>query len=265
MSAERLMDEHVQLVRRIVYGMAKALPRHVDLDDLVGAGLLGLHQAAATFDPSRGVPFAAYAQQRIRGAVVDSLRTADLASRTFRHRIRAVAHVTDELTVELGRVPTPEEIGTRSGLSQRMVEAAGVDGHQAVVLHLDSVVDDPSYCSALADDAADPAEQLVDAERRALAVDALEALPERLRYVVATTVLADTLYAEVAQTLGVTESRVSQMRSEALELMRGAIDEHLGTGDVAELDDGRRGRRIAAYRRKVAAGARHQRPELRAA
>lgn len=266
MDADDLVAEHVGLPRRVVLDMATGLPRHTDLDDLIGAGMLGLHQAARSFDPGRGVPFSAFARRRIHGAVLDALRGVDVASRTDRHRIRAVTEATDALVVELGRSPTTAELSDRTGMSPKTIDGAHVDGHRATVLHLDSVVEDANASSALADPGLDPAERLVDAERQALAVDALEALPERLRYVVAATVLGNVAHADVAAQLGVTESRISQMLAEGLALMQDAIQAHLdGPASVVELGDGRRDRRIARYRLQVAAGPRHKPSQLRAA
>src|SRR6476660_3245461 len=107
---DQLVREHLPLVQYVVSEVAHRVPSHVSRSDLVSAGMLGLAQAARTFDPSRGIAFDRFASTRIRGALLDELRGRDWASRSVRSRARGLQATQEELTSKLGRTPTPEEI-----------------------------------------------------------------------------------------------------------------------------------------------------------
>jgi RNA polymerase sigma factor for flagellar operon FliA len=113
---DRAVLEHLSLVRAIAVRVHENLPVHVDLDDLVHAGVLGLMEAASKFDPEKAVSFPAYAKHRIKGAILDSLRQLDWASRDLRRRHKQVEALTRDLTVELHRAPTEEEMAERMGV-----------------------------------------------------------------------------------------------------------------------------------------------------
>src|SRR6478736_3149949 len=109
---DNLVRQHLPLVQYVVSEVAHRVPSHVSRSDLVSAGMLGLAQAARSFDPERGIAFDRFASTRIRGALLDELRGRDWASRSVRARARGMQQATDELTNRLGRPPTPEEIAT---------------------------------------------------------------------------------------------------------------------------------------------------------
>jgi RNA polymerase sigma factor for flagellar operon FliA len=254
-SPDELVREHLPLVHHVVADMIARVPRHIPRDELTSAALFGLVQAARAYDRDRGVSFDRYARRRMQGALLDDLRSRDWASRGVRAQARKVRSVTDELTVALGRTPTVTEAGAAVGLSADEVSRLHDDVHRATVLNYDSVFRDSEDCDALSAVDADPGEVILRRERRAYLRDAVAALPERLRVVVVGCFFEERPMLELARELGVTESRVSQMKAEALGLLREGLDAILDTDAQTSLPAaGRVARRKAAYFAAVAAG-----------
>jgi RNA polymerase sigma factor for flagellar operon FliA len=244
---EALVREHLPLVHYAVAEIASRLPRHVGRDDLVSAGMAGLAQAARSFDPDRGIRFDRYASTRIKGALLDELRTADWASRSVRSRSRRVNEATDRLTASLGRSPSSGEVAEAMGVALQEVESLAGDVHRALVLNVEALIGDGTGDDLFPDGAPSPDELVLDHERRAYLVDAVALLPERLRTVVVAYFLEEQPMQEIALTLGVSESRISQMRAEALALLKEGIDSQLEPESVDTEATGRVARRKAAY------------------
>jgi RNA polymerase sigma factor for flagellar operon FliA len=234
--------------------MIARVPGHVQREDLMSAGLLGLVQAAKAFDASRGVSFAGYAATRIRGAIVDELRSLDWASRSVRRRARQVDEARNTLAVSLGRVPSNAEVASALGMGLDELAAHEEDLSRASVMSLDGF-DDTTLGEVLPTGGPTPADVLEQREKIAYLQDAVVELPDRLRLVVQGYFYDDLPMADLAERLGVTESRISQLRAEAVGLLRGAL--------VASLDpqlaekparpDGCVARRKEAYYASVAA------------
>lgn len=250
-----LVQQYLPLVQHAVSSISARVPRHVAWDDLVSAGMLGLAEAARSFDPSRGVPFDGYASTRIRGALLDELRSLDWASRSVRTKARLVEERSNALTVQLGRQPTPAEVAAHLGLEPGDVQRIVDDVNRAVIVHYDAVSatsGDPE--ELLPADGTAPDELLVERERRGYLRDAVVALPERLRLVVEGYFFQERLMQDIADELGVTESRVSQMRAEALVLLRDGMNSQLDPELVRDEDrpNSRVARRKAAYYAAIA-------------
>jgi RNA polymerase sigma factor FliA len=218
--SEELIREHLPLVQYIVSDFSRRLPRSIERDDLVAAGMLGLTQAAVSFDDSRQVSFARYARIRINGAILDDLRSRDFATRSVRSSGRVLDAETQRLTSELGRVPTQSEIAKRVGVSIDELARMRAELDRAVIDTFDTWNDDVAFPST---GSTDPLSVLMGREDQSYVRDAIAALPERLRRVVVGYFIDDRPMLELAEELGVTESRISQMRKEALLLMGEAL------------------------------------------
>ena len=249
---EALVRENLPLVGYIARETASRLPRHLDTDDLAGAGALALVQAAQAFDASLGVPFARFANSRIRGAMIDQMRQRDWATRSLRSRARALATTTETLTVALGRNPTAVELAAASGLTQAEIGEVRGGQDRAALLSLDSFTPTGEGLAAtLRDPAPCPEDALVAAERLGYLRDAVAELPARLRQVVQGYYLDQRPLTELADELDVTQSRVSQLRAEGLEFLREALNRLLESdaraGAGSEAAPGPRARRREAY------------------
>lgn len=252
---EALVHEHLALVHYIVAEVAHRVPSHVSRADLVSAGMLGLAQAARSFDPGRGIAFDRFASTRIRGALLDELRGRDWASRSVRAKARDLQAAHDDLTSRLGRAPTTDEIAEALRVPREIVDKLVEDLHRATVLNYDSLVLEGDAESILMIDESSPEDAILERERKAYLVDALGALPERLRHVVVQYFFEERSMQEIADELGVSESRVSQLRSEALALLRDGINSQLAPEALTPepRPNGRVARRKAAYYAAIAA------------
>jgi RNA polymerase sigma factor for flagellar operon FliA len=249
-----LVRRGLPLVQYLVSDVAARVPRSVHRDDLVSAGMLGLAQAARSWDADRGVTFESFARTRINGAILDELRGRDWASRSVRADSRRHRATVEVLTTELGRTPTSTEVADRLGVDVVALERLEGDVARASVLSFESVFADPDTATAPATPAEGPADELLGRELKAVLGDAVAALPERLRKVVVEYFFDERPMQDIADDLGVTESRISQMRAEALVLLRDGINSQLEPEQVPDLGitHGRVGRRKAAYYAAVA-------------
>src|SRR5690349_14657350 len=136
----KVIEEHLPLVRHIVFQVAVHFPRHVDREELARAGALGLVEAARRYDASRGVPFDRFAAQRIRGAILDAVRAADWAPRSLRTAARSVDTTRQKLANDLGRAPSNAEVAGALGLTASQLASLQDKVHRSVVLALDEYV-----------------------------------------------------------------------------------------------------------------------------
>ncbi len=249
-----LVDEHLPLVQYVVSEIAHRIPSHVSRSDLVSAGMLGLAQAARTYDPDRGIAFDRFASTRIRGALLDELRGRDWASRSVRARARGMAQATEELTARLGRAPQPDEIARAMNLPADQVHKLVDDVHRATVLNYESLVLEGDAESFLAASDESPEQAMMSRERRSYLTDSVAALPDRLRRVVIGYFFEERSMQDLADELGVSESRVSQLRAEALLLLKDGINSQLDPEQLPEeaRPNGRVARRKAAYYASIA-------------
>lgn len=221
-----LCDTYLPLVHHAVASYAYRLPGYVDLDDLTGAAILGLVEAARRFDPSRGVPFEPWALQRIRGAILDAARSADTASRRTRKESREVERAIDTLVARLRRTPTEDEISQELGISRADLSDLRARVYRGLVVSLDDTPhseEGVGFSDMLVDADLPPLETLERRELDAYVRDCVDVLPERLRHIIVAYYFEGVSSTALAQQLGITESRVSQLRSEAVRLLRGAL------------------------------------------
>jgi RNA polymerase sigma factor for flagellar operon FliA len=249
---EVLIRANMPLVGYLVRELLTRVPAHVNRDDLTSAGMTALVCAARGFDAGRGIPFSRFAATRVRGALVDELRGLDWASRSVRSRARRTDIARQELTGGLGRTPTTPELATHLGVAVAEIQSVEEDVQRAVVLSLQG------FATGVADDlvaerTAGPEDLLLHRERIGYLHDAVDALPDRLRTVVTGYFLRDRPMAELATELQVSESRVSQLRGEALSLLKDGMNAQLDPQLVGDRDkDGCVARRRASYFGKVA-------------
>jgi RNA polymerase sigma factor FliA len=255
----KLIEENLPLVKHIVFQVAVHFPRHVDRDDLARAGALGLVEAARRYDESRGVPFDRFAAQRIRGAILDAVRAADWAPRSVRTLARKLESVEQRLATELGRVPGTQEMADALGMTRDELRRLQDRMFRSVVLALEhEVTDDTDEDLTLVDVLRDrgqvePLEELESRELHAYLRDAVNLLPERQRLVVVGYFLEGRTSQDLARFLGVTESRVSQLRSEALAMLKEGIEaQYAGPVAPPEQASGRVARRKASYAAAIA-------------
>src|SRR3954466_11394122 len=250
---ETLIRDNMPLVGHMVREMLFKVPAHVHRDDLASAGYAALVTAAKAFDTQRGIPFGKFAAMRVRGALLDELRGMDWASRSVRARARRADVARQELTARLGRTPTPAELAELLGVGVSELANVEDDVQRAAVLSLQG------FAAGSADDlvtesSLNPEELLLHRERIGYLHDAVAVLPERLRFVVEASFLQERPLVDVAAELGVTESRVSQLRTEALALLKDGLSTHMEQHDGgAAKAEGCVARRRAAYAAQIAA------------
>jgi RNA polymerase sigma factor for flagellar operon FliA len=184
--------------------------------------MLALAMSAKSFDAERGVPFGRFAAIRIRGALTDELRTMDWASRAVRGKAREIETVRNELAATLGRTPSRDEIAQSLGVAVHELDAVEADVQRASVLSIQGLTDNDG-ADLLSDRDAGPEGLLLHREQLGILRDAIAELPERLRTVVEQYFFAQRKMADIAEELGVTESRISQLRSEALAMLRAGM------------------------------------------
>lgn len=224
---DRLLLEHLPTVRFVARRIHERLPQHVDIEDLVSAGMVGLIDAFAKFDHSKQVQFKSYAQFRIRGAILDSLRTLDWSPRELRRKGRAIEETIRTLTAQLGRAPSEVEIAagmdiTLQDYQQLLGELKGLEiGSLNLERNEDGGDDELSYVPG--NETEEPLFRCLKGELRQHLVDAIEALPEKERLVLTLYYYEELTMKEIGLTLGVVESRVSQIHSAAVVRLRAAL------------------------------------------
>ncbi|MCU1336917.1 MAG: FliA/WhiG family polymerase sigma factor [Bryobacterales bacterium] len=224
---DRVVLEHVPLVKAIAVRVHENLPVHVDLDDLVHAGILGLFDAASKFNPDKQVVFSSYAKHRIKGAILDSLRQLDWASRDMRRRHKQVEAATRDLAAELQRNPTEAEVAQKLGMDTERWRTMMIDLRNVGLISASTrgnegddlpAPDFPSKPETHPDSIC-AREQL----RSVLGV-AMKTLPERYQKVVLLYYTNEMTMKEIGGILGINESRVSQIHKSALEKMQVALE-----------------------------------------
>lgn len=223
---DELITEHLHLVTAIAAHVQNSVRVHIEFDDLVHAGTMGLFDAATKYQDDKEVAFATYAKHRIRGAILDSMRQQDWASRDLRKRYKQMDAVTNELTTKLGRTPTEAEVASAMGLNTRRRQALMVDFRSlnAAAVQVQVHESDERLAPEIPATPANAPDRLfAKTELREKLKGAMETLPERYQQVVEMYYENDLPMKEIGTRLGVNESRVSQMNKSALERMQTAL------------------------------------------
>ena len=248
---ERVLLEHLPIVRFLARRIHERLPQHVDIEDLVSAGVVGLMDAFQKFDPGKKVQFRSYAQFRIRGAILDSLRTLDWSPRELRRKGRAVEEAIRVLTARAGRAPGEAEVAVEMGLSLEDYQQllGDLKGLEIGTLHMerneDSGEEELAYVPGRPEE--DPLFRCLRGELEERLSEAIANLPDRERLVMTLYYYEEMTMREIGLALGVVESRVSQVHASAVVHLRSALKD-LASKDVfqkpgprRETERGRRG------------------------
>lgn len=212
----RLVVQYSPLVKYVAGRMRSRLPHTVDQDDLVSDGVLGLMDAIERFDPDRGLSFQTFAVPRIRGAIIDGLRTMDFVPRSVRDKVRVVQQAQVALEERLGRLPDDDEMALELGVGVQHVRALS---QQTSSAHAN--LDDFDLADELGSAAAEAAVEQGDANASLMRV--IEELSERDQVVIALYYFEGLTLAEIGRVLGVSESRISQVHSRATALLRAKL------------------------------------------
>jgi RNA polymerase sigma factor FliA len=220
---DRVVLDHLPLVKAIAVRVHENLPVHVDMDDLVHAGVLGLFDAASKYNPDKQVAFSSYAKHRIKGAILDSLRQLDWASRDMRRRHKQVEAATRELAATLQRNPTEAEIAQKLGLDQERWRSMMLDLRNVGLISASTRANDSEDLPA--PDFPSKPETYPDwicarEQLRSVLGDAMKTLPVRYQKVVSLYYTGEMTMKEIGSILGINESRVSQIHKAALEKMQ---------------------------------------------
>lgn len=233
----RLILDHIGMVKIIALKISARLPPNIELDDLIHSGVLGLIDAATRYNEQKGIKFATYASLRIKGAIMDDLRQNDWATRTQRQKIKELERITIELNQRLGRPPTEEELAAEmkldaSELNRLLEQSQGIgvgvfryQDEQEGQIGEDRIL---SYSSE--ENSPEPGVRLVEEEMKNTLAELIGQLPEKERMVISLYYQDDLNLKEIGKVMNLTESRISQLRSMALARIRAVLGK-MSTGN----------------------------------
>ncbi|SFC84862.1 RNA polymerase sigma factor FliA [Massilia yuzhufengensis] len=232
---DHLLTEHMPLVKRLAHHMKAKLPPSVEVDDLIQAGMMGLLDAINRYEDNHGAQFETYAVLRIRGAMLDELRNSDWMPRSTRQNMRKVEAAMEALNQRLGRPASESEIAQSLKMSladyQDMLGDGG--GHQ--LLYYEDFHDDDgdgSFLDRYAVDDSDPLRSLMETGFRQAVIDAIDNLPPREKLLMGLYYEEELNLKEIGAVMGVSESRVSQLHTQAVSRLRATLKEQLWTGQA---------------------------------
>lgn len=227
----RLVEEYLPLVKHVVGRMSMSLPAHIDLQEIYSSGLVGLLQAVRQFDPEGGSTFESYARVRIRGAILDEMRKMDWVPRSIHEKARKVQMVMDRLEQINGRTPTTAEIASALDLTTAQYDELLAEIKPATFICLDACITSEESGETLrhemiADEDQDTPDMSADRKELAkIIAERLEKLPPMQRKVLALYYFEDMRLREIAEAVGLTESRICQIHSQAILAIKNYIQQ----------------------------------------
>jgi RNA polymerase sigma factor FliA len=228
LSREEIVHKYLPLVKYVAGKISVNLPSHVEINDLINEGILGLIDAISKYDDSRGVKFETYATTRISGAILDALRAMDWVPRAVRQKARELERVFATLENEIGRVPEDEEIAKAMGLKLKEYHTLLLKVRGTSILSLEEFLPnekghDVALLDTLKDSGPDPTHQVESAEVKAALAQAVEALPQQERTVISLYYFEGLTLKDIKSVLSVSESRVSQIHAQAVIRLRSKL------------------------------------------
>lgn len=224
-----LIEKYAPMIKHLALRIASRLPSHIELDDLINSGVIGLMDAIDKFDPAKGVRFETYAEFRIRGAILDELRAQDWVSRSVRQKANLLSKTYAELEQKLGRAATDEEVMRTLGLDQEgfykllhMVRSISVVNWEEITGR-EKLDGERTESASDFWTGEDPVRDFAFSRVRRELEKAIEALPEMESVVIALYYYADLNMKEIGQVLDITESRISQIHTKAVLRLRGKL------------------------------------------
>jgi RNA polymerase sigma factor for flagellar operon FliA len=230
---DHLLEQHMPLVKRLAHHMKAKLPPSVEVDDLVQAGMMGLLDAINRYEETHGAQFETYAVLRIRGAMLDELRSNDWMPRSTRQNMRKVEAAMNALQQKLGRAPSESEVAKSLKISLAEYQDLLSDGGGHQLIYYEDFRDEDgndSFLDRYAMDDSDPLRSLLESDFRQAVIDAIEALPPREKILMGLYYEEELNLKEIGAVMGVSESRVSQLHTQAVARLRAALREQLWTG-----------------------------------
>ena len=222
------LADYMPMVRAVARRMHRTLPRHIELDDVISAGYLGLVDAAEKFEHSREIQFRSYAEFRVRGAILDSLRDLDCGPRSLRRKVRAIEQTRQALTATFAHAPEDAEIANELGISLSGVQETLATARNLETESLQAERDDDDghdLLATLADSSAPDALALcLEGEFKQALIEAIDALPERERLIITLSYYEELTLKEIGDMLSLTVSRVSQIRTAAVNRLRTTLE-----------------------------------------
>jgi len=212
--------EHVSLVKRIAYHLIARLPTHVQVEDLIQSGMVGLIEASKNYDPSQGASFETYAGIRVRGAMLDDVRHADWSPRSLHRKMRQVREAIHEIENETGRDAKDQEIADRLEITLDEYHAIRRDSSNAQIFSLDQSEDDPGQQDRIKSSQSDPLESLQSSSFKSNLAQVISTLAEREQMVMSLYYNEELNLKEIGLVLEISESRVCQIHSQALKNIR---------------------------------------------
>lgn len=226
-SMNELATQHAPLVKRIAHHLLMRMPSSVQLDDLIQSGMIGLLEAARKYDVSKGASFETYAGIRIRGAMLDEIRRGDWAPRSVHRKSREVAAAVKSVEMRTGSDAKDHEVAEELGIDLETYYTILQDASGSRLFSFDDLTEggDDSALEAASGEISGPAEELQDEDFRSHLAEAIEGLPEREKLVLALYYDEELNLKEIGEVLGVSESRISQIHSQAALRLRARLQE----------------------------------------